>query len=79
MTPKWTKNLIFVQNNLSLLSKNSLKHNEKTTKLWEIAKDNFSMDDNEILDIGSLSMDELELETIFFSMKTTKYDLYFSI
>ena len=37
-----------------------------TTSLWDIAGDDFSMDDNEILDIASLSLDEPELEVVFF-------------
>jgi len=34
--------------------------------LWDIAGDDFSMDDNGILDITSLSLDEPELEVVFF-------------
>jgi len=35
--------------------------------MWDIAKDDFSLEDNEILEIVSLSLDEPELEVIFFN------------
>jgi len=35
--------------------------------LWDIAGDDFSLDDNGILEIANLSLDELELEVIFFN------------
>ena len=35
--------------------------------MWEIAGDDFSLDDNEILEITNLSLDEPELEVIFFN------------
>jgi len=35
--------------------------------LWDIAGDDFSLNDNGILEIASLSLDELELEVVFFN------------
>jgi len=35
--------------------------------LWDVAGDNFSLDDNRILAIVSLSLDEPELEVVFFN------------
>jgi len=66
MTPKRAEDLVFVYSNLRLLSRNSSKYKEKETSLWDIAGDDFSMNDNGILNIASLSLDELELEVIFF-------------
>ena len=66
MTPKRAEDLVFVHSNLRLLSRNSSKYKEKETSLWDIAGDDFSMDDNEILNIASLSLDEPELEVVFF-------------
>jgi len=61
MTPKMTKNLVFFHSYLRLLSRNSSKYKEEETKLWDIVGDDFSLDDNGILDIASLSLDEPEL------------------
>jgi len=35
--------------------------------LWDIAGDDFSLDDNGILEIASLSLDKSELEVVFFN------------
>jgi len=35
--------------------------------LWDIAGDDFSLDENEILEIANLSLDEPELEVVFFN------------
>ena len=67
MTPKRTEDLVFVHSNLRLLSRNSSHYKEEETKLWDIAGDDFSLDDNGILDIASLSIDEPELEIVFFN------------
>jgi len=45
--------------------KNSSKYKEET-KLWDIAGDDFSLEDNEILHIASLSLNQPELEEAFF-------------
>jgi len=67
MTPKRAEDLVFVHNNLHLLSRNFSNYKEEKTKLWDIAGDDFSLDDNGILDIVSLSLDEPELEVVFFN------------
>jgi len=66
MTPKRAENLVFIHSNLHFLSRNSSKYKEKEISLWDIARDDFSLDNNEILDIANLSLDESELEVIFF-------------
>ena len=35
--------------------------------MWDIAGDDFSLDENEILEIANLSLDEPELEVVFFN------------
>jgi len=44
MTPKGANGLVFVHNNLRLLSRNSSKYKEEETKLWNIVGDDFSLD-----------------------------------
>jgi len=65
MTPKRAKELLFVQSNLHLLSRNSSKYKEEEIKLWDITGDNFSLQDSGILQIASLSLDEPKLEEVF--------------
>jgi len=67
MTHKRAEDLVYVHSNLRLLSRNSSKYKEEKTKLWDIAEDDFSLNDNEILAIVSLSLDEPELEGVFFN------------
>jgi len=64
MTPKRAEDLVYVHSNLRLLSRNSSKYKEEETKLWDIAGDDLSLNDNEIV---SLSLDEPELEGVFFN------------
>jgi len=66
MTPKRAEDLVYVHSNFCLLSRNSSKYKEET-KLWDIAGDDHSLDDNGILEIASLSLDEPELEVVFFN------------
>jgi len=61
MTPKRVKDLVYVHSNLRLLSRNSSKYKEEETKLWDIAGDDLSLNDNGILEIVSLYNDEPEL------------------
>ncbi|KAH1217184.1 hypothetical protein GmHk_13G037891 [Glycine max] len=68
MTSHRAEDLVFVYSNLRLLSKNSPQYHQEETKMWEIAGDEFgSLDKNEILEVANLSLDELELEIIFFN------------
>jgi len=65
ITPKRTEDLVYVHSNLRILSRNSSKYKEEETKLWDIAEYDFSLNENGILEISSLSPDELELEVVF--------------
>jgi len=67
MTPKRAEDLVYVHSNLCLLSRNSSKYKEEETKLWNIVGDELSLNDNGILEISSLSLDEPELEGVFFN------------
>ena len=67
MTPKRAEDLVFIHSNLRLLSRNSSKYKEEETKLWDIAGDDFSFGENGILEIATLSLDEPELEAVFFN------------
>ena len=67
MTPKRTEDIVCVHNNLRLLLRNSSKYKEEETKLCDIAENDFSLNDNEIPEIVSLSLDEPELEGVFFN------------
>jgi len=44
---------------------NSSRRRKVVTKLWDIAGDDFSLDDNRFLDIASLSLDKPELKIVF--------------
>jgi len=71
MTPKKAEDLVYVYSNLRFLSRNFVKYKEQEIKLWDIARDDFLLDDNEILETASLSLDELELEVVFFNKDET--------
>jgi len=57
-------NLVYVHSNLHLISRNSLNYNEEETRMWDIAGDRFSLNDDEIT---NLSLDEPILEIVFFN------------
>jgi len=65
MTPKMAEYLVYVHSNICLLSRNSSKYKEEKTKFWDITGEDFSLDDNRILEIVSLSLNEPELEVVF--------------
>ncbi|KAL5153357.1 hypothetical protein HKD37_19G052923 [Glycine soja] len=68
MTPHRAEDLVFVHSNLRLLSRNTPQYHQEETKMWDVAGDDFgSLDDCGILEIASLSLDEPELEGVFFN------------
>ncbi|KAJ1418855.1 Ribonuclease H-like superfamily [Sesbania bispinosa] len=68
MAPHRAEDLVFVHSNLHLLSRNSLQCHQEETKLWDIAGDEFdSLDEFGILEVADLSLDEPELEVMFFN------------
>ena len=69
LTPQRVEDLVFVHNNLRLLSRRSPNFIEGESKMWDIGGDGFDSMDIEnagMLEIVDLSLDELELEAILF-------------
>ncbi|KAL8457372.1 hypothetical protein ACS0TY_035289 [Phlomoides rotata] len=70
ITPERAENLVYVHNNLHLLSRKAPQYMKCESKMWDVAGDAFdSMDDVCILGIANLSLDEPELESVLFSDK----------
>ncbi|KAL3753584.1 hypothetical protein ACJRO7_000916 [Eucalyptus globulus] len=70
MTPKRAEDLIFIHSNLRLLSRKSPQYAEGETKMWDIGRDAFdSFEDVRVLEVANLSLDEPEMEYIFFLQK----------
>ena len=67
MTPKRAEDLVYVDSNFHLISRNSSNYNKEETIMWDIAGNRFSLDDDEILELVNLSLDEPILKTIFFN------------
>ncbi|KAH6781453.1 hypothetical protein C2S51_006746 [Perilla frutescens var. frutescens] len=68
MTPKRAEDLVFIHSNLRLLSRKTPKYYKGDSKMWDIRGDNFgTLDDVGDLEIAQLSLDEPELESIFFT------------
>ena len=67
LTAKRAEDLVFVHNNLRLLSRNTSQYYDEKTKMWDVDGDGFgSMKDVDILKFANPSLDELELESVFF-------------
>ncbi|KAG5010005.1 hypothetical protein JHK87_018520 [Glycine soja] len=68
MTPHRDEDLVFVHSNLRLLLRNTPQYHQEETKMWDVAGDDFgSLDDCGVLEIASLSLNEPELEGVFFN------------
>ncbi|KAF2317633.1 hypothetical protein GH714_032866 [Hevea brasiliensis] len=66
------KDLVFIHNNLRLLSRNSSQYYDEKTKLWDVGGDQFgSMEDVGVLEFANLSLDEPELESVLFDENAT--------
>ena len=70
LTPQRAEDLVFVHNNLCLMSRRSPNYNEGESKMWDIGGDD-SMDikNTGILENANLSLDEPELEAILFDLE----------
>ncbi|XP_057989097.1 uncharacterized protein LOC110643499 [Hevea brasiliensis] len=72
LTLKRTEDLVFIHNNLRLLSRNSSQYYNEKTKLWDVGGDQFgSMEDVGVLEFANLSLDEQELESVLFDENAT--------
>ena len=72
LTPQRADDLVYVSNNLRLISRRSPNYNEGEFKMWDIEGDGFDSMDIEnagILEIVDLSLDEPELEAILFDLE----------
>ncbi|XP_057249930.1 uncharacterized protein LOC104886481 [Beta vulgaris subsp. vulgaris] len=71
LNPKRAENLVKIHTNLRLLSRNTNEYTAGKTKLWDVGGDQFDvMDDgneeNAFLEFADLSLDEPDLESVFF-------------
>ncbi|XP_044476201.1 uncharacterized protein LOC123203823 [Mangifera indica] len=67
LIPKRTEDLVFVHNNLRLLSRVNSKYYDGKEKIWDVGGDDFgSMEDVGVLQLSNLSLDKPELESVFF-------------
>ncbi|KAL6509715.1 hypothetical protein OROGR_023025 [Orobanche gracilis] len=65
--PTRAEDLVFVHNNLRLLSRKSKEYLTGESRLWDVGGDRFSpLDGAEELEIASLSLDEPEMEAMFY-------------
>ncbi|KAL7237734.1 hypothetical protein ACSBR2_003939 [Camellia fascicularis] len=68
MTPQHTEDLVFVHNNLHLLSRRSRQYIKGETKLWNVGRDVFdSLEGADLLEIVSLSLDEPHMKAVIFT------------
>ncbi|GKB88741.1 hypothetical protein Tco_0961013 [Tanacetum coccineum] len=71
LTPKHAEDLVFVHNNLRLLSRSTEQYLDEKTKMWDVGGDEFgTMEDTCFFELAQLSLDEPELESVFFSQNT---------
>lgn len=68
LTPKRAEDLVFIHNNLRLLSRSTSQYHDEKSKMWDVGADEFgSMEDTGILEVANLSLDEPELESVLFN------------
>ncbi|KAL8456618.1 hypothetical protein ACS0TY_034738 [Phlomoides rotata] len=67
ITLEHAENLVYVHNNLHLLSRKAPQYMKGESKMWDVVGDAFdSMDDVGILGVANLSLNESELEFVLF-------------
>ncbi|KAL0369792.1 UNVERIFIED_CONTAM: hypothetical protein Sangu_0297300 [Sesamum angustifolium] len=67
ITPQCAQDLVFVHNNLRILSRKTPQYMQGDTKMWDVAGDAFeTIEDVGNLEIANLSLDEPELESVLF-------------
>ncbi|GKA72010.1 reverse transcriptase domain-containing protein [Tanacetum coccineum] len=71
LSPKHAEDLVFIHNNLRLLSYSIDQYNEEKTMMWDVGGDDFgTLEDTSFLEFVSLSLDKPEIERVFFSEDT---------
>lgn len=67
LTPERAEDLVFVHNNLRLLSRRSEAYKTGATRMWDVGGDSFeSLTGVGILEVAQLSIEEPELESVLF-------------
>ncbi|BFG40947.1 hypothetical protein CerSpe_272210 [Prunus speciosa] len=70
IAPQRAEDLVFVHNNLRLLSRKMSVYTEGESKMWDVGGDGFdimNLENAGVLEIANLSLDEPELEGVLFS------------
>ncbi|KAF7129772.1 hypothetical protein RHSIM_Rhsim10G0138200 [Rhododendron simsii] len=68
MTPQRAEDLVYVHDNLRLLSRRTRVYTEGDNKLWDVGGDAFdSLEGAGILEIANLSLDEPDMEAVIFT------------
>ena len=63
LNPSRAEDLVYIHNNLRLLSRNSEQYETEKNKMWDVGGDNFdSLGDVGFLEFADLSLDEPEME-----------------
>lgn len=66
LLPSRAVDLVFIHNNLRLLSRNNNEYEVQKTKMWDVGGDNFDlMEDVGYLKMAELTLDEPDLENAF--------------
>ena len=79
LKPQRVEDLVFVHNNLRLLSWRSPNNNEGESKMWDVGGagfDSMDIENDGLLEIANLSLDEPQLEAV---LKIHKRMLLFSL
>jgi len=67
MTLERAKDLVYMHNNLSLLSRNTPQYNEGEKGMWDLGGDGFeSFEGPSILEVVDLSLDDPDLKVLLF-------------
>uniref|UniRef100_A0A803L3Q9 DUF659 domain-containing protein n=1 Tax=Chenopodium quinoa TaxID=63459 RepID=A0A803L3Q9_CHEQI len=71
LTRQRAEDLVYIHNNLRLLSRNTNEYKDEKTRMWDIGGDQFdNMEEGGFLEFAELSLDEPELEFEFCSNDT---------
>ncbi|KAH1257533.1 hypothetical protein GmHk_03G007476 [Glycine max] len=78
LNPSHVEDLVYIHNNLCLLSRNSNQYENEKTKMWDVGCDTFdSMEDVGFLEFAELSLYKPELENGLIPRMLTMLDVFF--
>ena len=67
LTPSRAEDLVFVHNNIRLLSRKSEEYLKGSSQMWDVGGDNHeTFDDASVLELADLSLDDPEFEVMLF-------------